>query len=276
VGELAIVVDAAGARIVVTDSVTFCDERVGPTDVVVAGSFAGAISLGFVLERGVRGLVAHEAGPGRDAAGISGLPLADRLGVPAAAVETMSARIGDGASVMDDGVVSHANAHAATLGVRPGLAAAVAARLMLAGAPGRPAGPLVDRAPRIALATAHGRVVLAGSMSFCDARHRGDVVCAGSHGGRVNTTPVLAIGPRGAVFNDGGMARDRSGVSGLPALDAAGIAAAAVASESARIGDPDSMWTTGVLSAVNDRALACGVRVGQTVQEAARRLLERP
>jgi hypothetical protein len=272
-GELTVALATAAGRIIVTDSVTFCDDRVGPSDVVVAGSFAGATALGFVLERGVRAVIAHEAGVGRDAAGISGLPLADRLGIPAAAVATMSARIGDGASLMDDGVINHVNPTAAALGVKPGLAARDAARLMLAAPPGRPGGPLLDRVPRVVVATDHGRMVLTGSMSFCDARYRGDVLCAGSHGGRVNVRPVLAIRPRGALFNDGGMARERSGVNGLPALDTAGIAAAAVAAESARIGDPDSMWATGVLSAVNDAARARGVQVGQTVQQAARLLL---
>jgi len=87
---------------------------------VVAGSFAGALSLGFALEVGVRGLIAHDAGVGRDGAGVSGLPLADRLGVPAAAVAARSARIGDGESIYGDGVVSHVNALAAALGVVPG------------------------------------------------------------------------------------------------------------------------------------------------------------
>ena len=92
------------------------DARVGARDVLVAGSFAGALSLAFVLERGVRGFVAHEAGVGRDRAGISGLPFADRLGLPMAAVATASARIGDGPSVHDDGIVSHANRAASALG----------------------------------------------------------------------------------------------------------------------------------------------------------------
>ena len=43
-------------------------------DVVVVGSFADAMSLGFGLEIGVRGLIAHDAGVGRDGAGVSGLP----------------------------------------------------------------------------------------------------------------------------------------------------------------------------------------------------------
>ena len=67
-------------RIVVLDSLTQCDGRVTPRDVVVAGSFAGALAFGFALERGVRGLVAHAAGVGRDRAGISGLPIADGPG----------------------------------------------------------------------------------------------------------------------------------------------------------------------------------------------------
>src|SRR5260370_9063944 len=49
-------------RVVVLDSLTHVDARVTPRDVVVAGSFAGAPAFGWALERGVRGLVAHEAG----------------------------------------------------------------------------------------------------------------------------------------------------------------------------------------------------------------------
>src|SRR5260370_39528492 len=55
-------------RVVVLDSLTHVDARVTPRDVVVAGSFAGAPAFGWALERGVRGLVAHEAGGGRHGA----------------------------------------------------------------------------------------------------------------------------------------------------------------------------------------------------------------
>jgi hypothetical protein len=261
-------------RIVVLDSLTHCDARVTARDVVVAGSFAGALAFGFALERGVRGLVAHAAGVGRDGAGISGLPLADGLGVPAAAVDTTSARLGDGWSVWHDGVVAHVNARAAALGIATAQPAARAAQAMLAAPPGTASPvPLVDRRPRVAATLEGGRVVLLDSMSFAGPEHRGDVLCAGSHGGRVNVERLLGVRPRGALFNDGGGARDASGVSGLAALDAVGVAAACVDAMSARIGDPASTYADGVVSAVNQTARHAGVEVGQSAAEAARRML---
>jgi hypothetical protein len=261
-------------RIVVLDSLTQCDGRVTPRDVVVAGSFAGALAFGFALERGVRGLVAHAAGVGRDGAGISGLPLADDLEVPAAAVDTTSARLGDGWSLWSDGVIAHVNRRAAALAVAPGQPAHVAARAMLAAPPGAASPrPLVDRCPRVVAAGDGGRVVLVESMSFAGPEHRGDVLCAGSHGGRVNVERLLSVRPRGALFNDGGGAREASGISGLAALDEVGVAAACVDAMSARIGDPESTYADGVVSAVNQTARRVGVAVGQRAAEAALRML---
>lgn len=288
---LAVVHSDRRGRVVVADSVTHLrarDVAAGPDDVLVVGSFAGALALGLALERGVRAVVAHEAGVGRDRAGISGLAVAERLGVPAAAVATMSARLGDGASVLADGVVTHVNAAAAALGVASGVDARAAARAFLgaprghvpprgaaaAGGSAAPPAALVDRTIVVVEETARGRVVLVPSMSFADASYAGDVLCAGSHAGAVNARPVLRIAPRGALFHDGGFARDRSGVSGLAVLDAAGIAAAAVDAMSARIGDPRSLWETGVVSACNHAATARGVRAGQDARAAARRMLD--
>jgi hypothetical protein len=273
-GELRIAHDGADGRIVVVDSVTHCDARVGAADVVVAGSFAGAISLAFVLERGARALIAHEAGPGKDGAGVAGLAAAERIGVPAAAVATMSARLGDGASVLADGVIAHANAPARALGVANGMPAGAAARLLLAApAGGHVETGVIDRGQHVVLETPRGRVVLVGSTSFATAANHRDVICAGSHGGRVNTRPLLAVKPRGAITNDGGMARDGSGADGLAVLDAVEVAGATVDARSARIGDPASLWETGVISALNASAARAGVRPGQAAREAARLML---
>ena len=242
---------------------------------MVVGSFAGAMSLGFGLEIGVRGLIAHDAGVGRDAAGVSGLPLADRLRVPAAAVAADSARIGDGESIFGEGRVSHVNRHAAALGVVVGDKAADAALKMLAAPPGLPSPePIVDRRQRVVLEREIGRVVLVDSMLFATAQNCNDVVCAGSHGGRVNMARALDIRPRGAIFSDGGGARDGSGVDGLPLLDAADVAGAAVDAQRARIGDPQSTWSDGVISAMNDTARRAGVTLGQPASAAARAMLE--
>ena len=272
-GELRTRFETSHARILVTDSLTFCDARVSGRDVVVAGSFAGAAAFALAYEHGVRGLIAHAAGVGKDAAGISGLPDAERRGVSAAAVETMSARIGDGDSVWDDGVIAFANAPAQALGVATGMAASAAARCLVAAPVGTAVPGAVDRTQRVALDTPAGRVMLMTSTSFLTSDNVRDVVCAGSHGGRVNAAPVLACPPRGLFVYDGGMARDGSGISALAMLDRAGIPTLAVASASARIGDPASAWETGVLSAVNRTAERAGVTVGMTVRDAAERLL---
>ncbi|HEV8616952.1 MAG TPA: hypothetical protein VGU22_15780 [Methylomirabilota bacterium] len=275
-GELSIVHDDADGRIVVTDSLTFCDARVGGRDVIIGGSFAGAPAFAFAVERGVRALIGHEAGIGKDAAGISGLPFADGYGVPAAAVETFSARIGDGASVAG-GVIAHVNERGRALGVAAGQRAGDAARRLLkAPALPRPWPGLVDRTPRVVEECAGGRVVLVASMAFAERAHARDVLCAGSHGGRVNVARLLEVRPRGAIFNDAGMARDRSGIDGLPLLDAARVAAVAVAAMSARIGDPASAWETGVVSAVNATAARAGVVIGTAARDAALRILAAP
>ena len=79
--------------------------------------------------------------------------------------------------------------------------------------------------------------------------------------------------PRGVIASDGGMAKARSGISGLALLDDAGVAGAAVDAMSARIGDARSTWQDGVISAVNARAGQAGVAVGQPARAAARRIL---
>ncbi len=264
------------ARIVVLDSVTQCQGRVEIGDVLVAGSFAGALSLGMALPFGIRALIAHAAGVGKDEAGISALLAADRLGLPAAAVETMSARIGDGPSVHDDGVIAHVNAAAAALGVQIGMSAREAAHLLTrARAPQLIAGDgLVDHSQRVVDEAGGGRVVCLDTLSFASIDNVSDVLCTGSHGGRVNVETLLRIvKPGGVIANDGGMAKDRSGVSGLALLDGAGVAGATVSALSARIGDPRSTWADGVISAVNARATQVGVAVGQPARAAARRIL---
>ena len=73
---------------------------------------------------------------------------------------------------------------------------------------------------------ATGRVVCLDTLSFATADNAGDVLCGGSHSGRVNIEALLRIvHPRGVIASDGGMARARSGISGLARLDDAGLPA---------------------------------------------------
>ena len=63
----------------------------------------------------------NDAGVGIDGAGISRLPALQARGIAAVCADYECARIGDGRSTFEDGVISHANAAAVRLGARPGL-----------------------------------------------------------------------------------------------------------------------------------------------------------
>ena len=62
---------------------------------------------------------------------VEGVMLLTEHGVPAAAVGTMSARLGEGSSTWNDGVISVINPPAAARGIKVGMTAKEAARLML-------------------------------------------------------------------------------------------------------------------------------------------------
>jgi hypothetical protein len=130
-------VDAgADGRVMVADSLSFYEHAPWINDVAVGASFAGAPTAAMAMRQGVKAWIAHEAGPGKDEAGVSGLPFADRYGVAAAAIATMEARLADGRTRLT-GHVSRANKSAEGLGVRAGQTGDQAARLMLKASPGQ-------------------------------------------------------------------------------------------------------------------------------------------
>ncbi len=101
------------------DSVT----KIAPEDagaIVVTGSHGGASAGEFSLAVPLKLVVFNDAGVGKDRAGIVALEMLQQKGVAAAAASHDSARIGDAADMWANGVVSHVNALAATLGLAPG------------------------------------------------------------------------------------------------------------------------------------------------------------
>jgi hypothetical protein len=78
-----------------------------------------------------KGLICNDGGRGLDDSGIEGLAVLARHGIPAVAVSSASARIGDALSTYHDGIVSSVNVPARAGGVTIGMKAAEAARLML-------------------------------------------------------------------------------------------------------------------------------------------------
>jgi hypothetical protein len=121
------------------------------------------------------------------------------------------------------------------------------------------------------------RAILAvDSVTELGAGHRGAVLVAGSHGGRIAGSYASRGGAHAVILNDAGVGKDEAGVSGLPALADLGMAAAVVSHETARIGDGADTLARGVVSRVNTVAAACGVKPGMTARDAAALLRNAP
>lgn len=254
--------------IVTADSVTELAGVPVRGNVLVAGSHAGVVAARYAAQAGVRAVILHDAGLGKDDAGISGLAWLDAIGIAAAAVGHASAPIADGARMLARGTISHVNSCAARLGVAPGLPCHVAA-VRLLGAPLQARPPIGEEAAgRFELAPG---VVGVDSVGLVEPGDAGKVLVTGSHaalhGGRIDS--ALTVDAALAFFHEGG-----SDCSRLPALDARGIAAAAVDGASARIGDARSLWEGGIVSNPNRAARAAGIRPGMGVREAIRAFLE--
>ena len=93
--------------------------------VVLTGSHGGLIGgdPARALKADALAAAFNDAGVGADAAGITRLPALSARGIPAFAVDAMSARIGDGRSTYEDGIVSAVNDAARDLGAHPGMSA---------------------------------------------------------------------------------------------------------------------------------------------------------
>ena len=77
------------------------------------------------------------------------------------------------------------------------------------------------------------------------------------------------------VFNDAGVGKDNAGIVALDMLQARGVAGAAVAHTSGRIGDSRDMWDNGVISHVNAAARELGLASGGNLRAALTELISR-
>lgn len=267
---------SSNGNVVAMDSLLYIyDDSITPSDVIIAGSYCGAANLPHAFKKGVKAMIAHDAGVGKDRAGIGALYLGEKHDFPVAAVECMSASISNGRS-MAAGIISHANAPARALGVRPGQKATEAAQLLLAAAPGKPSDAAVPFDKKVFEKDRIGNSRIFASSALTNLSpeddHSNDVIAWGAHSGAVAADLVKKWKIKGWIGNDAGMAKNHTGIGGLPACNALGIPAAAVSTMSARIGDGLSTYEDGILSAVNDLARQKGAREGMKASEALRLL----
>lgn len=116
---------AAGLRLVCMDSISLVAEGEDDGQIVISGSHGGLVASQPNLAIGVEAAAAffNDAGIGKDGAGVTRLPVLDARGIAAVTVAAASARIGDGRSTYEDGIVSCVNETARAAGIAPGMPA---------------------------------------------------------------------------------------------------------------------------------------------------------
>lgn len=238
--------------------------------VVVGGSHAAVYAAYMSAKYGCRAAIHHDAGIGKDEAGVSGLPYAESLGMAMAAVATASARIGEGQDLYSRGIISRANKLAAACGVVPGMPCKEAAELLKKAAWPHTAPPAKGETRH----TVEGIACLDSSSLF-EPQDRDRVVATGSHCALNSGQATAPHRPRLALFNDAGPGIDRGGILGLDYLEQQGVAGVAVAALSARIGDGRSTLQDGTISAANASAYRLGAAVGMPALALARALAEK-
>jgi hypothetical protein len=265
-------------RTLVFDSATHVEAHVAAHpcagDVVVASSYAGVLCARMIMSAAPRAVIGLDCAIGKDGAGIAGLWYYEALGVPAAAADSMSAEMGNGADLHDNGILSRVNDCAQRLGLAPGMTVKEAVDALHTGSrtPDR-----FDPARRLVISSnAQGRsIVCTDSIAFAlpEDRER-NVLCTAGHTGRSVVDYFRQYRPWAFICSDGGIGKNDSGITALAAVDPDGIAGASVSALSARMGDGQSTYFDGLISACNQVAAAKGVKPGQTAREAARLLLD--
>ena len=119
----------------------------------------------------------------------------------------------------------------------------------------------------MAVAIAAPRLILLDSVTQVGPAQAGWLIVTGSHGGASVVPYARAVRGWLYVFNDAGVGKDGAGIAALELLQADGIAAAAVAHTSARIGEAADTWAHGVISRLNAAAAAFGLAAGAPLRE---------
>jgi hypothetical protein len=243
-------------------------------DVVVPASYIGVLPARMMAVHRPRAVIGHDACVGKFGAGIGGLWYLEALGIPAATADGMSAEMGNGEDLYTSGIISHVNYIAETCGVEVGMTVAAAADILLRN---DPTDTEVGNKIRREIFETHPsgrRVVVTDSIvwAYPEDEDTSVLVTAG-HTGRSGAKFLLEAKPWGFICHDGGMSKNRSGISGLDTAQGAGLPGACIDGATAPIGDAFLGYEIGLISAHNEAAADAGLKVGMTVKEAAHLLM---
>lgn len=258
----------------VVDSITQPDDSEGT--VVVAGSHGGISSGRYAAQLGLTGILFNDAGVGKDEAGIQSLSYLDDLGLPTATVDNQSARIGDGLSMVEGGVVSHVNDVAADCGCEVGQSALECAAAMSDAEHDPVRADVGNEMTQEMVRDGDTPVWTLDSIGLISDQHEGAITVTGSHGERLagEFDSYIQADVAGITLFDAGVGKDDAGIGRLKTMNERGIPAATVDVESARIGDSQSALEEGVLSHVNDVAAELGISSGDSCSSFVKRVRE--
>ena len=261
-------------RVMAMDSAYDVGEHNRDYDVCVNSSYCGVLPARFIAEHRPRAAIGMDCGIGPAGAAIAGLWYLEALGMPAAAADVMSAHLGNGVHLYENGVISFANQLAIDCGVHPKMSVRDAAALLLEGDPEvAPAATITNRTV-VETAPDGRQIIVTDSIAFGTKEDidRNVLVTAG-HTGRSAVPYLRRCRPWGFICSDGGRGLDDSGIVGLSIVEADGIAGATVDARLAQMGSGLSHYHDGIISAANTWALDRGVDIGMTAVLAAKLLL---
>ncbi|MGI9623976.1 MAG: hypothetical protein ACR2PK_14160 [Acidimicrobiales bacterium] len=245
-------------------------------DVCVNSSYCGVLPARFIAEVAPRGAIGMDCGIGPEGSAIAGLWYLEALGIPGAVADVMTAHLGNGVHLYENGVISFLNQPAADCGVMAGMSVKDAALVLLEQDPvGASASEITNRT--VMETSPDGRHVIAtDSIAFGTDEDTGrNVLVTAGHTGRSAVPYLRRTSPWGFVCSDGGRGMDDSGMAGLEIVESDGLAGATADARKARMGSGLSHYHDGVISAANGPARERGVLVDMPVPEAASLLLKR-
>ncbi|MBM4339354.1 MAG: hypothetical protein FJ110_07400 [Deltaproteobacteria bacterium] len=127
---------------------------------------------------------------------------------------------------------------------------------------------------RVVVVEEWGKIIVMDSAASMSPDETGQIVVAGSHGAETTARHMSRYLPFGVFLNDAGVGKNQAGISCLHVFEVMSILGATVDCMSARIGDGEDHYASGIVSAVNSLAEKSGVRVGMRVAEACQKMIQ--
>ena len=260
-------------QIVLANTVTKLDAGCAQ-QVLIGASHCGKYAAYLAAKAQARAVVLHDAGVGKDAAGVAGLELLEGLGVPGVSAAHFSARIGDAKDVARRGIASRVNRSAARLGCRPGHTIMACAEMMQGAEARRYEVPAYGEA-RFVISARPGEPEVWGldSISLVRPEDTGNIMVGASHGGLLDGKISLSADALAVFCNDAGVGIEQAGIAQLARLDERGIIGVAVDANTACIGNARSAYDDGVLSHINEAASRAGAAPGMHVKDAVEHII---